>query len=89
MNDIVIDLQVSLGTSQVASICVPLSREKRAENVAILRPFEMKVLQIQPSLTQDAELKRLDELSRKTQRECASCTFWTGLGQLLARTVAR
>ena len=75
MNKIVVDLQVPLGTSQVASIYVPLSRVKRAEDVAILRPFDMKVLQIRPSLTQDAELKRLDELNRKTQRECAFFLF--------------
>jgi len=71
MNKIVVDLQVPLKTSQVAPIYLPLSRVKRAEDVVILRPFEMKVLQIRPSFTQDAELKRLDELNRKTQRECA------------------
>jgi hypothetical protein len=75
MNKIVVDLQVPLGTLQVASIYVPLSRVKRAEDIAILRPFDMKVLQVRPSPAQDAELKRLDELDRKTKRECASCTF--------------
>jgi ATP-dependent exoDNAse (exonuclease V) alpha subunit len=75
MNKIVVDLQVPLGTLQVASIYVPLSRVKRAEDVAILRPFDMKVLQIRPSLAQDAELKRLDELNRKIQRECAFFAF--------------
>ena len=75
MGKIVVDLQVPPGTSQVASIYVPLSRVKRAEDVAILRPFDMKVLQVRPSPAQDAELKRLDELDRKTQRECASFTF--------------
>ena len=59
----------------MASIYVPLSRVKRAEDVAILRPFYMKVLQVRPSLAQDAELKRLDELNRKTQRESASFAF--------------
>jgi hypothetical protein len=43
--------------------------------MAILRPFNMKVSQIRPSLAQDAELKRLDELNRKTQLECAFSTF--------------
>jgi hypothetical protein len=43
--------------------------------VAILRPFDMKVLQVRSSPAQDAELKRLDELDRKTQRECAPFTF--------------
>jgi hypothetical protein len=75
MNKIVVDLQVPLGTLQVASIYVPLSRVKRAEDIAILRPFDIKVLQVRPSPAQDAELKRLDELDRKTKRECASCTF--------------
>jgi hypothetical protein len=70
MNRIVVDLQVPLGTLQVASIYVPLSRVKRAEDVAILRPFDMKALQIRPSLAQDSELKRLDELNRNTQRVC-------------------
>jgi ATP-dependent exoDNAse (exonuclease V) alpha subunit len=75
MSKIVVDLQVSLGALEVASIYVPLSRVKRAEDVAIIRPFDMKVLQIRPSLAQDAELKRLDELNSKTQRECASFVF--------------
>ena len=75
MNKIVVDLQVSLGTLQVASIYVPLSRVKRAENVVILRSFDMKVLQVRPSPAQDTELERLDELDRKTKRECASFTF--------------
>lgn len=75
MNKIVIDFQVPPGISQVASIYVPLSRVKRAEDIAIFRPFEMQVLQVRPSLTQDAELKRLDELDRKTRRECAAFAF--------------
>ena len=75
MNKIVVDLQVPLGTLQVASIYVPLSRVKRAEDIAILRPFDIKVLQVRPSPAQDAELKRLDELDRKTKRECSSFTF--------------
>jgi len=68
MNKIVVDLQVPLGTLQVASIYVPLSRVKKAEDIAILRPFDMKVLQVRPSPAQDAELKRLDELDKKTKR---------------------
>ncbi len=40
MNKIVVDLQVPLGTLKVASIYVPLSRVKRVEDVAILRPFD-------------------------------------------------
>ena len=65
MNRIVVDLQVPFGALQVASINVPLSRVKKADDVAILRPFDMKVLQIRPTSAQDAELKRLDELNTK------------------------
>lgn len=75
MNKIVVDLQVPIGTKQVASIYVPLSRVKSGEDVVILRPFDMKVLQIRPTPAQDAELKRLDELNRKTRQECASFVF--------------
>ena len=75
MNKIVVDLQVPLGTLQVASVYVPLSRVKIGEDVAILRPFDMKILQVRPSLAQDAELNRLDELDRKTKRECTTFTF--------------
>ena len=35
----------------------------------------MKVLQICPSPAQNAELVRLDELDRKTQKECAHFSF--------------
>ena len=61
--------------SQVASIYVPLSRVKRTEDLAVLRPFDIKVLQIRLSPAQNAELARLDELDRKTQRECTNFTF--------------
>ncbi|CAF1538455.1 unnamed protein product [Adineta ricciae] len=75
MNKIIVDLQVPLTTLQVASVYVSLSRVKRAEDVVILRSFDMKVLQVRPSLAQDTELKRLDELDRKTKRECTSSTM--------------
>jgi len=75
MNKIVVDLQVPPGTLQVASIYVPLSRVKKGDDIVILRPFDMKVLQVQPSSAQDAELKRLDELDKKTKRECTSFIF--------------
>ncbi|EPS57177.1 hypothetical protein M569_17644 [Genlisea aurea] len=45
MNKIVVDLQVPLGTLQVASVYVPLSRVKRAEDIVILRPFDMKFIE--------------------------------------------
>jgi hypothetical protein len=75
MGKIVVDLQLPPTALQVASIYVPLSRVKRAEDLDILRPFDMKVLQIRPSLAQNAELARLDELDRKTQRECLRFAF--------------
>ena len=68
MGKIVVDLQLPATASQVASTYVPLSRVKRAEDLAILRPFDMKVLQICPLPAQHAELARLDELDRKMQR---------------------
>jgi hypothetical protein len=75
MGKIVVDLQLPPTASQVASIYVQLSRVKRAEDLAILRPFDMKVLQIHPSPAQNAELARLDELDRKTHKECAHVSF--------------
>ena len=75
MEKIVVDLQLSPTASQVASTYVPLSRIKRAEDLAILRPFDMKVLQIRLSPGQNAELARLDELDRKTQKECSHFSF--------------
>ncbi len=75
MSKIVVDLQVTRGKLQVALIYVPLSRVKRSEDGAIPRSFDIKVLQIQPSHVQDAELKCLDELDRKTQREGTCFNF--------------
>jgi hypothetical protein len=75
MNKVMVDLQVPFETLQVASIYVSLSQVKRVEDVAILQSFDMKILQVQPSSAQNAELKRLDELDRKRQWEYASFTF--------------
>jgi hypothetical protein len=75
MNKIVSDLQIPVDALQVASIYVPLSRVKRAVDIVILRPFDKKVLQVRPPSAQDIELKHLDELDRKAQRECASFAF--------------
>ncbi len=61
MSKIVVNLQVPLGTLQVASIYVPYNRVKRAKDVAILRLFDMKVVQVRLTPAQNAELKRLDE----------------------------
>ena len=71
MNKIGVDLQVLRGTLQVGSIYVPLSRVKRAEDVAILASFDMTVLEVRSSSAQDGELKRLNELNRKTWQKCA------------------
>ena len=75
MGKIVVDVQLPPTASQVASTSVPLSRVKKAEDLAILRPFNMKVLQMRPSSAQNTELKRLDELDRKTQKRCAHLSF--------------
>ena len=75
MEKIVVDVQLPPTASQVASTYVPLSRVKRAEDSAIPRPFDMKVLQIRPSPAQNAERTRFDELDRKTQNECADLCF--------------
>ena len=72
MNRIVVDLQAPLGALQVPSIHVQLSSVKKADDVAILRSFDMKVMQRRPSPVQDAELKRLDELNTKTEKKSAA-----------------
>ncbi len=71
---IVVDIQSPTVTSQVTSIYVSFSRVKRAEDVAILRSFRMKVLDAQPSSAHNVALKLLDELDSKTQRESAHFT---------------
>ena len=75
MGTIVVDLQLPPTASQVASVYIPFSRVKRVEDLAILRPFDMKVLQIRPSSAQNAELAHFDELDRTTQKECAHFNF--------------
>ena len=69
INRLLVNLQASFGVLQVASLFVPLSRVKKAGDLAILRPFDMKFLQIRPSPAQDAGSKRSDELNRKTEQE--------------------
>jgi hypothetical protein len=75
MGKLVVDLQLPPTALQIASIYVPLSRVKRAEDLAILRPFDMKVLKIRPSPAQNAKLTCLDELDKRTQKECAHFSF--------------
>ena len=69
INRLLVNLQAPLGALQVASLYVPHGRVKKAGDLAILRPFDMKVLQIRPSPAQNAESKRLNELNRKTEQE--------------------
>ena len=75
VNRLLVNLQAPLGALQVASLYVPLGRVKKAGDLAILRPFDMKVLQIRPSPAQDVVSKRLDELNRKTEQECNHVNF--------------
>jgi hypothetical protein len=49
-------------TDDIAAIYVSLSRVKRLEDLAILRHFDYKVLLIQSSKSQLAEMERLDQL---------------------------
>jgi hypothetical protein len=63
-----VDLQVLFGILPVVSIYVRLSRVKKVEHVAVLPSYAVKV---QPSLADAPELKRLDELERKTTRMCS------------------
>ena len=55
INRLLVNLQAPLGALQVASLYMPLGRVKKAGDLAILRPFDMKVLQIRPSSAQDAQ----------------------------------
>ena len=75
INILLVNFQAPLGALQVASLFVPLSRVKKAGDLAILRPFDMKVLQIRPSPAQDVVSKRLDELNRKREQECNHVNF--------------
>ena len=50
-------------------------RSGRKARLPILRPFDMKVLQIRPSPAQNAELARLDKLHSKRQKQCAPFSF--------------
>ena len=47
----------------ITAIYVPLSRVKRLEDLAILRHFDYKVLQMASNKSQLAEIERLDKLS--------------------------
>lgn len=68
ISQIIVDLVLPPGPVELASIYVPLSRVKRLQDLVILRPFELEVLQIKPSKEQIGELKRLDAIVKKTQQ---------------------
>ncbi|CAF1361742.1 unnamed protein product [Adineta ricciae] len=63
----VIDLKLPNETDDIAAVYVPLSRVKRLADLAILRPFDQKVLLMKPNKSQVAEIERLDQLCVKTR----------------------
>ena len=75
MRKIVVDLHLQPTTSQVASTRVSLSQIKGAEDLAILRPFDRKVLRIHSALAQNVELARLDEHARKHKKSVLISVF--------------
>ena len=75
MSKIVVDLQAPVETLQLFSIYESLGRLKTVEDIVILRVFDKQFVQVRPYYAQDIELKCLDELNRKAQRECASFAF--------------
>ena len=67
LNKVVIDLKLPNENDDIAAVYVPLSRVKRLADLIILRHFDQKVLLIQPSRSQLAEIERLDKLYAETQ----------------------
>ncbi|CAF4521081.1 unnamed protein product [Rotaria sp. Silwood2] len=67
LNKVVIDLKLPNETDDIAAVYVPLSRVKRLVDLAILRPFDYKVLLMKPNKSQVAEMERLDQLYINTQ----------------------
>ena len=68
LNKVVIDLKLPNETDDIAAVYVPLSRVKRLADLAILRPFDYKVLLMKPNKSQVAEMERLDQLYTNTHR---------------------
>ncbi|CAF1300186.1 unnamed protein product [Adineta ricciae] len=62
LSKVVIDLKLLNETDDIAAVYVPLSRVKRLADLAILRPFDNKVLLMKPSKFQVAEMERQDQL---------------------------
>jgi hypothetical protein len=67
LSKVVIDLKLPSETDDIAAVYVPLSRVKRLVDLAILRPFDYKVLLMKPSKSQVTEMERLDQLFLKTR----------------------
>jgi ATP-dependent exoDNAse (exonuclease V) alpha subunit len=67
LSKVVIDLKLPNETDDIAAVYVPLSRIKRLVDLAILRPFDQKVLLMKPNKSQVAEMERLDQLFLNTR----------------------
>ncbi|CAF1541328.1 unnamed protein product, partial [Rotaria sordida] len=67
LSKVVIDLKLPSETDDIAAVYVPLSRVKHLVDLAILRPFDYKVLLMKPSKSQVTEMERLDQLFLKTR----------------------
>lgn len=67
LRKIIVDLVLPPGPTELASVYVPLSRVKRLQDLVILRPFQLEVLQLKPSKAQLEELNRLDMIAKKTR----------------------
>jgi hypothetical protein len=67
LSKVVIDLKLPSETDDIAAVYVPLSRVRRLVDLAILRPFDYKVLLMKPSKSQVTEMERLDQLFLKTR----------------------
>ncbi|CAF1690499.1 unnamed protein product, partial [Adineta ricciae] len=67
LSKVVIDLKLPNETNDIAVVYVPLSRVKRLADLAILRPFDYKVLLMKPSKSQITEMERLDQLFLNTR----------------------
>ncbi|CAF1033917.1 unnamed protein product [Rotaria sordida] len=67
LNKVIIDLKLPNETDDIAAVYVPLSRVKRLVDLAILRPFDYKVLLMKPNKSQVAEMEQLDQLYINTR----------------------
>ena len=67
LSKVVVDLKLPNETDDLAAVYVPLSRIKCSPDLAILRPFDYKVLLIKPNKSQLAEIERLDQLYENTR----------------------